>query len=234
VTIVSICFAGSYINNKKPALNGSVAASTADSAIHIAPVQLIKEPPAPPKLPQPKLPQPLPATIKDQVPIIAADDRVIDTMPLNSDLEDRVISDITRQGVPSTSDNHAALPQTIITNDNMDPGPEPPVPGIIEKPEIMPEFPGGTAALLRFLRRNLQVPEDAQAAGLSVKVPVKFVVNRDGNLSDLEFPVRTDDVFKKEILRVIAKMPEWSPGLQHGKTVAVRYMIPIIFDMTEN
>jgi protein TonB len=98
----------------------------------------------------------------------------------------------------------------------------------------MPEFPGGMAALLRFLGRNLQVPEEGVAAGERVRVPVKFVVNREGQLTDVEFVAQTGEVFKKEILRVIKKMPRWKPGLQHGKAVAVYYTIPIIFEMTDN
>jgi protein TonB len=96
----------------------------------------------------------------------------------------------------------------------------------------MPEFPGGTAALLRFLGRNLQVPEETEEG--RIKVPVKFVVDREGQLTDVEFLTPTADPFKKEILRVIHKMPRWKPGRQNGRAVPVYFTIPIIFEMTGN
>jgi protein TonB len=80
----------------------------------------------------------------------------------------------------------------------------------------MPEYPGGIEALRRFLGRNLNVPEEAVEPGQRIKIPVKFVVSKDGNLSGVEFLVQPDERFKKEILRVMGKMPKWRPGSQHG------------------
>ncbi len=97
----------------------------------------------------------------------------------------------------------------------------------------MPEFPGGMDALRRFLGRHLRVPEEVLEPGQKLKVPVRFVVNKDGQLSGVEFMANADEAFKKEIMRVVAKMPRWVPGSQGGKTVAVYYMIPIIFEVSE-
>ena len=71
-------------------------------------------------------------------------------------------------------------------------------------------------------------------AGQRLRVPVKFVVNKEGNLSGVEFLSQTDEVFKKEIVRVLNKMPRWKPGSQHGRPVAVYYTIPIIFQVQDN
>jgi protein TonB len=65
-------------------------------------------------------------------------------------------------------------------------------------------------------------------------VPVKFVVDKEGHLADVEFLTQTADPFKKEILRVIHKMPRWKPGRQNGKAVPVYFKIPIIFEVTGN
>jgi hypothetical protein len=58
-----------------------------------------------------------------------------------------------------------------------------------------------------------------RGAGPKDKNSVKFVVTKDGNLSAVEFLVQPDERFKREILRVMSKMPKWKPGSQHGKTV---------------
>ena len=96
---------------------------------------------------------------------------------------------------------------------------------------IMPEFPGGINALRRFLGRNLRVPEQVMGPGQRVCLPVRFVVGREGLLSDVEFLVQVDEAFRKEVLRVLNKMPAWKPGCQEGKPVAVYFVIPIIFEM---
>ncbi|NII25120.1 hypothetical protein HB364_08520 [Pseudoflavitalea sp. X16] len=83
----------------------------------------------------------------------------------------------------------------------------------------------------RFLGRHLRVPEEVIEPGQRVKVPVRFIVNKDGHLSGVEFITTADEAFKKEILRVVAKMPRWTPGSQGGKTVSVYCMIPIIFEV---
>ena len=227
ISTVLFFFVWNFFNNSKNAETNGLPPVTTDSAVHLTKVIIPKEPPPPPKPKQPV------ASIINPVPVIVPDKDVKDTLPIIDDLTNKVISDKNVDGPASISDNETATPQLPASGkaiaSTMEAEPE-----IIETPEIMPEFPGGTAALLRFLGKNLQVPEDAPEPGQRVKVPVKFVVNKDGNLSDVEFLTRTDNVFRKEILRVVAKMPRWKPGSQHGKTVAVYYTIPIIFDMTEN
>ena len=174
-----------------------------------------------------------PASVRNVVPTIVPDDKAKDTMPPIEILENRVISDQTIEGPPPTSDAQTAAPQTP-PGTGTAPEPAPAEPDIFVAPEVYPEFPGGTSALLRFLGKNLQVPEDVIEAGQRVKVPVKFVVNKDGVLSDIEFPVPANEAFLKEIKRVMAKMPKWKPGSQHGRPVNVYFTIPIIFEIPEN
>lgn len=174
------------------------------------------------------------ATITNDPPRIVPDNQVTDsTAHTVADLDNKAISDITSDGPAATGDNQSASkpePAGVATQ-----APEPaPESAVIETADVMPEYPGGTAALIRFLSKNLRVPEDAMAAGQKIRVPVKFVVNKDGILSDVAFLTQTDKVFMKEIIRVMAKMPKWKPGLQQGRAVAVYLTIPVIFDMGEN
>jgi periplasmic protein TonB len=229
LSLVVLLFVWAYIqNNMKPKTNVTILSNAADSSIHLTQIEIPKDP----KIPKPQTPV---ASITNPTPVIVPDKFVKDTMHTIDDMIGKVISDVTVDGPAATSDNQSSAPE-IHGNDgkaNAEPIP-PPEPAVIVNPEVMPEFPGGTAALLRFLGKNLQVPEDALEAGQRVRVPVKFVVNKEGNLSDVEFLTQTDNIFRKEILRVVAKMPKWKPGSQHGKAVSVYYTIPVIFDMTEN
>lgn len=198
-----------------------------DSGIILKNVHILETQAPPLMKPTPQL-----ATIRNVVPRIVPDDQAKDKMATVDNLINNVISDKTITGTPSSIDN-ASAPQKPAEVIETKPTPEPDN-KVIENPEVLPEFPGGTAALLQFLGKNLQVPEEAMDAGQRIKIPVKFVVNRDGNLGDVEFLVQADQRFMKEILRVVAKMPRWKPGSVQGKTVAVYLTIPIIFETTEN
>jgi len=182
--------------------------------------------------PKPEIQRPV-AMVRDVVPLIVPDHLAKDTMPTQDDLVHNKI------GLQTTPGDTVDIAQPVNT-DNTGSGPAPvaapdpaPEPEIWDSPEVMPEYPGGIEALRRFLGRNLNVPEDAVEPGQRIKIPVKFVVNKDGNLSGVDFLIQPDERFKKEILRVMGKMPKWRPGSQHGKTVNVYYTIPIIFEMPE-
>jgi protein TonB len=93
--------------------------------------------------------------------------------------------------------------------------------------EVMPEFPGGQAAFLRFMLRNLRQPEDMEA-GQKIVVRVKFVVQADGSINDVEI-LQSGGELDKEVLRVVNKMPVWKAGHQNGRPVAVYFQLPVTF-----
>ncbi len=92
----------------------------------------------------------------------------------------------------------------------------------------MPSFPGGTEALLNFLRRHLDNPEPMNS-GESVTVKARFVVGYDGKLQGFRIIQDGGDVFNKEVMRVLKKMPDWVPGKAKGENVSVYYTIPVKF-----
>jgi periplasmic protein TonB len=195
-------------------------------------LKTVQMPPNEPPQLQKKLPQV--ASITNDPPRIVPDNQVTDTSTHTvADLDNKAISNESADGPAAGSGNQAAPDKPASGPATAGPG-QVEAPAVRENAEIMPEYPGGIPALLRFLGKNLQVPEDALEPGQKVRVPVKFVVNRDGQLSDVAFLTQTDPVLRKEILRVMAKMPRWKPGSQQGETVAVYYTIPVIFDMGEN
>ena len=100
---------------------------------------------------------------------------------------------------------------------------------IFISPQEMPEFPGGYKSLLNFLSQNIKYPPIASDNGVSGKVTVNFVVNKDGSISDAKILRGVDEALDKEALRVVYSMPKWKSGKQAGKNVRVSYSLPINF-----
>ena len=97
--------------------------------------------------------------------------------------------------------------------------------------EKNPEFPGGAAALMKYLRDNINYPVIAQENGISGRVICEFVVNRDGTIVDAKVLRGVDPSLDKEALRVVNSMPKWNPGEQRGKPVRVRFTLPVQFKL---
>ncbi|WP_207492419.1 energy transducer TonB [Aridibaculum aurantiacum] len=93
--------------------------------------------------------------------------------------------------------------------------------------EEMPEFPGGVAALHKFLLRHLRHPEDLED-GQKVVVRIKFVVDAEGAINQLQV-LETGAGLETEVLRVVKKMPRWKPGRQNGRYVPVYFQLPVTF-----
>ena len=97
--------------------------------------------------------------------------------------------------------------------------------------EDQPRYPGGTNALMAYLRDNIKYPAEAAKAGIQGKVIVQFVVGKDGTVRDVK-PIRNiSPELDAEAVRVVAAMPKWVPGYQRGEAVNVRYTLPVNFRM---
>lgn len=97
--------------------------------------------------------------------------------------------------------------------------------------EEQPRYPGGTNALMTYLRDNIKYPAEAAKAGIQGKVIVQFVVGKDGTVRDVK-PIRNiSPELDAEAVRVVAAMPKWVPGYQRGEAVNVRYTLPVNFRM---
>lgn len=97
---------------------------------------------------------------------------------------------------------------------------------IVEEPT---EFPGGPAALVKFLTSNVKYPEIAMENGIQGRVMVKFVVERDGSVSNVDILRGVDPALDKEAVRVVKSMPKWKPGKQRGKPVRQSFQVPVVF-----
>jgi len=95
--------------------------------------------------------------------------------------------------------------------------------------EQMPQYPGGPAALIKFLNENVCYPEDAYKNNIQGRVIVTFVVRKDGSISDATVVKSVGPLLDEEALRVVNSMPNWNPGMQNGEPVNVKYTVPISF-----
>jgi protein TonB len=95
--------------------------------------------------------------------------------------------------------------------------------------EQMPSFPGGTQKLKEFIEENLRYPKELEESCVQGRVIVRFIVERNGKLSNVKVVKSVHPVLDKEALRIVKLMPRWIPGRQNGITVRVKCYIPIIF-----
>ena len=97
--------------------------------------------------------------------------------------------------------------------------------------ENMPDYPGGTGKLMEFLAKNLKYPESAEKNKQEGRVIVRFVIEKDGSLTDFAVARSVSPALDAEALRVAKMMPKWIPAKNKGKTVRLRYNIPIKFSL---
>jgi protein TonB len=97
--------------------------------------------------------------------------------------------------------------------------------------EQMPEFPGGDNALNDFIIKNLKYPEEAKKQNIQGKVWIGFIVDKEGNVLEIEALRGIGGGCDEEAVRVVALMPKWKPGKQSGKPVVVKYRLPINFTL---
>lgn len=98
----------------------------------------------------------------------------------------------------------------------------------------MPEFPGGVKALVRYLAENVKYPEGAVVGGAEGRVTCTFIVRANGYISNVEILRGIDPLLDAEAVRVLRTMPRWSPGMQRGIAVDVKYTVPITFRHPKN
>jgi periplasmic protein TonB len=176
------------------------------------------EPVQPPEPPVPPTP-PVLSTDKLTVPIIVDDGTVVDTVLAQDSFGQKEPGVITQKG--DTGSFRIVDP------------PRPPVrPKDHDIVEIMPEFPGGTEALLKYIRDNTKYPEIAKANGIEGTVYVQFVVDTTGNLVNIGIGKGPHRCLNEEGLRVVKSMPVWKPGMQNGQRVRVKFVVPIKFQLS--
>ncbi len=98
--------------------------------------------------------------------------------------------------------------------------------------EVAPVFPAGNVSA--WVAKNIKYPVVAQKAGIEGRVYVKFVVEKDGSVSNIKIMRGVDPSLDREAVRVVKSMPKWTPGKQRGKAVRVSFDMPINFRLQKS
>ncbi|WP_341838044.1 energy transducer TonB [Chitinophaga pollutisoli] len=219
------------------ASNSKAAENVVKPVIFEAP-DMIEVPPEERKFtpPPPRAVEPPPqtASVKHVTVKVVEDDKVNpeDEMKTMDELKDVAISTKDIAGEPGGVDNpFESVPEGTRVIE---------VPEVKKKEdfptfvEIMPEFPGGEKAMYAFLNDHMRYPHMASESGIEGTVFVKFVVNVDGSITNVETTGRKVGAgCEEEALRVIRKMPKWKAGRQNGRNVAVWFNVPIRFKLNQ-
>ena len=142
-------------------------------------------------------------------------------IPQDELMDDTIVSTGTSDVKSNADDNGKMLKdKKVITQ------PEPPKAEesrVFEVVEQMPAFPGGDAALMKYLQENTHYPT------IAARVVVGFVVEKDGSITDVRVIKSQDPALDHEAVRVVKSMPRWTPGKIDGAAVRVEYQVPVVF-----
>ena len=97
--------------------------------------------------------------------------------------------------------------------------------------EQMPQFPGGEAALLKYLASHINYPPMAAENGIQGRVIVQFVVDKTGKVGEVKLVRTVDKDLDNEAVRVCKSLPKFTPGRQNGQPVSVWYTLPVTFKL---
>lgn len=150
--------------------------------------------------------------------------------------EETKVAGLVNQEGSDDADRFKAVQQQVVVK-----APEPEKPKIEEKKpepekiftavEQQASFPGGQAALMKWLSSNLRYPERAQQNDIQGRVTVQFVVNADGSIEQVTVLKGVDKDLDNEAIRVVKRMPKWQPGKNNGVAVRSYFRLPVTFKL---
>lgn len=168
------------------------------------------------------------SSIKFTAPVIKKDEEVSEEDELKSQKElgntKIAISVADVKGNDEVHGKDIADLKTVITSKSDDSN-------VFEYVEQMPQFPGGEAALLKYISKNIKYPAIALEEGIQGKVMLRFVVMGNGMVGEVQLLKSLDSSCDREAIRVVKSLPKFIPGRQQGKPVSVWYTLPITFEI---
>lgn len=182
--------------------------------------------------PEIEVPQEVLATVQvTQIAIVDAEEVKNEVMDMEAQQEDNTARGVVNQEGSDDADKFQAVAEQVVVKE---PEPEPvKEEQIFVAVEQQPEFPGGTAALMKWLGNNVRYPQMALENGISGRVIVKFVVEKDGSVSGVTLVRGVDKDLDREAIRVVKSMPKWQPGKNNGQAVRCYFNLPVNFKLAE-
>ena len=178
----------------------------------------------------PEVPEEVLATVQvTQIAIVDADQVKNEVMDMEEQKVDNTARGVVNQEGSDDADKFKAVVEQVVVKE-----PEPEKPKeeeIFVAVEQMAEFPGGQAALMKWLSQNIRYPEAAQQNDIQGRVVVKFVVEKDGSIGQATIAKGVDKDLDREALRVVKKMPKWQPGKNNGVAVRSYFNLPVTFKL---
>ena len=178
----------------------------------------------------PEVPQEVLATVQvTQIAIV--DDVKNEVMDMEDQKEDNTARGVVNQEGSDDADKFQAVQEAVVVKE---PEPEKPKEDeVFVAVEQQAEFPGGMAALMKWLSNNIRYPEAAQQNDVQGRVIVKFIVEKDGSVSQAQIVKGVDKDLDKEALRVVNKMPKWQAGKNNGVAVRSYFTLPVNFRLQQ-
>ncbi len=169
-----------------------------------------------------------PPTVKSTAILVPTNtDHATDSIPHNDMLAHAATGDQNKSGTTpgdkkGTPDGdiamHAALPGA--------------TPDLVDVASVMPEYPGGENAMMRYITQNIDYPDPDRQMGYEGRVIVGFVVDENGNVGDIHVVRGLTRTLNDESIRVVRKLKRFTPGSQNGRPVRVRFTLPIMYRLS--
>ncbi len=207
--------------------------------VNVTPYAELAAPPPvaePEKPKEPEVAPPKVRTVKFLRPVVKADEEVRDEeeIPTVEDLSKANPARMTQEGSGDLYVDYAPK----VTPPEPPPPPEPPKPAPPKREEPIydfvskrPEYPGGEEALMAYLAENIKYPRLALENNIQGIVVVRFVVDTEGRISNVEILKDIGGGCGAEAVRVVKAMPNWTPGEHNGVKVSVRFVLPVRFQL---
>ncbi len=188
------------------------------------PINKEELPPPPPEPPKPKIDQ-----IKFPPPVVVPAEQVRDEEPPT--VEELKVADPGQKTIEGDPNADIVIDEPV--------GEAPKEVAVIEdnsirdfaSVEVLPEFAGGMAGWGKYLQKNLKYPPMARENNITGRVIMSFVVEKNGQLTDIKVLRGIGGGCDEEAKRVLANAPAWIPGIQNGRPVRVAYTMPIFFQL---
>ncbi|MEY4991587.1 MAG: hypothetical protein RI948_456 [Bacteroidota bacterium] len=221
VAFAALAFAASVIIKNLPK-EEKRKPKISDTNFTVAPPKEDVPPPPPPTAPPPP---PMTQTQAFMAPV-AEDEYVEEELVSQAELETVTISTETNEGdmewglANTTEDGPALTDNTPVFEE------------VVDVAEEDAEFPGGYDKMNAFINATINYPDEAIELGVKGKVVVRFVVEKDGRISNasVERPIVECPACNKEALAIINKFPPWTPAKNAGRPVRLWVRVPIIYD----
>ena len=190
------------------------------------------------KLEQPKpevLPEEVLNTVKVTELAIVQDDQVKkeDEIKTQDELKETETAFGQKDNDKGTEDRNVTrtLKEEVVVEKKVEPEKKAEPEQIFKSVEQMPTFPGGEAALMKYLSSHIQYPAMAQENNVQGRVVLQFVVEKDGRVGEVKVVRSVDKDLDREAVRVCKTLPKFTPGRQNGQPVRVWYTLPVSFKL---